>query len=108
MNGFSALIRAFQTPKGMLAGGWLIVLILIAVFAPRVTSYDYAAQDLPGSFTAPNGAHWLGTDEFGRDLMTRIFLWRAHFVVGVLDRYQHFGLYRHGPWRGGGLLRRPV
>ena len=73
MNGFSAIIRAFQTPKGAVAGGWLIVLIGIAVFAPSLTSYDYAAQDLPGSFTAPNVEHWLGTDEFGRDLMTRIF-----------------------------------
>ena len=73
MSGLAALIRAFQTPKGAIAGGWLIALILIAIFAPYLTPYDYAAQDLPGSFTPPNADHWLGTDEFGRDLMTRIF-----------------------------------
>ena len=73
MTGFDAVIRAFQTPKGALAGGWLILLILVAVFAPWLTIYDYAAQDLPAGFTPPNAAHWLGTDEFGRDLLTRIF-----------------------------------
>ena len=73
MNGLDAVIRAFQTPKGALAGGWLILLILVAVFAPWLTIYDYAAQDLPAGFTPPNAAHWLGTDEFGRDLLTRIF-----------------------------------
>ena len=73
MNGLDAVIRAFQTPKGALAGGWLILLILVAVFAPWLTIYDYAAQDLPAGFTPPNADHWLGTDEFGRDLLTRIF-----------------------------------
>lgn len=73
MNGLDAIIRAFQTPKGALAGGWLILLILVAVFAPWLTIYDYAAQDLPAGFTPPNADHWLGTDEFGRDLLTRIF-----------------------------------
>ena len=73
MTGLDAVIRAFQTPKGALAGGWLILLILVAVFAPWLTIYDYAAQDLPAGFTPPNADHWLGTDEFGRDLLTRIF-----------------------------------
>ena len=73
MTGFDAIARTFRTPKGALAGGWLVVLILLAVFAPYLTIYDYAAQDLPAGFTPPNADHWLGTDEFGRDLLTRIF-----------------------------------
>jgi peptide/nickel transport system permease protein len=68
-----ALLRAIKTPKGAIAGGWLILLILVAIAAPILTPYDYATQDLPGAFVAPNASHWLGTDEFGRDLLTRIF-----------------------------------
>lgn len=89
MNGLAAIIRAFQTPKGAIAGGWLTLLILIAVFAPILTPYDYAEQDLPGAFTPPNADHWLGTDEFGRDLLTRIFygartsLTVSSFAIGL-------------------------
>lgn len=68
----AAVIRAMRTPKGAIAGGWLIVLVMMAVFAPWLTPYDYDIQDLPGAFAPPNAAHWLGTDEFGRDLLTRL------------------------------------
>lgn len=67
-----AIGRALRTPKGMFAGGWLAVVALGAVFAPVLTPYDYDIQNLPAAFGAPSGAHWLGTDEFGRDLLTRI------------------------------------
>jgi len=66
------IARAVVTPLGALSGGWLILVILAAVFAPILTSYDYDIQNLPQSFRAPDAVHWLGTDEFGRDLMTRI------------------------------------
>ena len=68
-----AVIRALRTPKGAIAGGWLLAVVFVALAAPLLTPYDYATQDLPGAFAAPNAAHWLGTDEFGRDLLTRIF-----------------------------------
>ncbi|MEZ5794511.1 ABC transporter permease [Albidovulum sp.] len=68
----SPLGRAMATPLGGLAGGWLILVILAAVLAPVLTPYDYDIQNLPQSFRAPDAEHWLGTDEFGRDLLTRI------------------------------------
>lgn len=71
--GQNAIVRALRTPKGAIAGAWLAAVVLVAVFAPWLTPYDYDIQDLPGAFTAPNATHWLGTDEFGRDLLTRIF-----------------------------------
>ena len=71
--GQNAILRALRTPKGAIAGAWLAAVVLVAVFAPWLTPYDYDIQDLPGAFTAPNATHWLGTDEFGRDLLTRIF-----------------------------------
>ena len=68
----SAPVQAFATWKGALAGGFLILLVLGALLAPWLTPYDYAAQNLPAAFQPPSRAHPMGTDEFGRDLLTRI------------------------------------
>ena len=67
-----AAFQALLTPKGAIAGGWLILLVLAAIFAPFLTSYEYDIQNLKGAFTPPNAEHLFGTDEFGRDLLTRI------------------------------------
>ncbi|MBK8438538.1 MAG: ABC transporter permease [Rhodobacter sp.] len=64
--------RAVTTPKGLLSGLWLLLVVLGAIFAPLLTPYDYDIQNLPNSFASPTAQHWLGTDEFGRDLLTRI------------------------------------
>ncbi len=64
--------RTLRTPKGAIAGGWIVLLILLAVFAPLLTPYEYDVQNLPGAFAPPSAQHWFGTDEFGRDLLTRI------------------------------------
>jgi peptide/nickel transport system permease protein len=68
----SALVRSLRTPKGALAGAWLGALVFVAILAPYLTSYDYDIQNLKGAFAPPSADHWLGTDEFGRDLLTRI------------------------------------
>ncbi|MDT8854046.1 ABC transporter permease [Paracoccaceae bacterium Fryx2] len=67
-----ALRRTIATPKGAIAGLWLAGLVLMAIFAPLLTPYDYDVQNLKGAFQPPSAQHWLGTDEFGRDLLTRI------------------------------------
>lgn len=67
-----ALARTFGTPKGAISGGLLLVVVLAAIFAPWLTSYEYDVQNLKEASNAPSAAHWLGTDEFGRDLLTRI------------------------------------
>lgn len=68
-----AVLRALRTPKGALAGGWILLVILAAVFAPILTPYQYDVQSLKEAYQPPSAAHWLGTDEFGRDLLTRLF-----------------------------------
>jgi len=67
-----AVLRALRTPKGAIAGGWIIVVILGAIFAPIITPYAYDVQSLKEAYHPPSLAHWLGTDEFGRDLLTRL------------------------------------
>lgn len=52
-------------------------MILIAVFAPVVAPYDHLQQSLADRLQHPSAAHWLGTDELGRDVLSRIILARA-------------------------------
>lgn len=50
----------------------MAVIILGAVFAPWIAPYHYAAQDLMEAFEPPSWRHPLGTDDFGRDILSRI------------------------------------
>ncbi|MCW2476979.1 MULTISPECIES: ABC transporter permease [unclassified Symbiopectobacterium] len=54
--------------------GSLIVLslIVIAIFAPWLATHDPLVQDLENALQAPGAAHWFGTDEFGRDVYSRL------------------------------------
>ncbi|WP_437609225.1 ABC transporter permease [Erwinia sp. V71] len=54
--------------------GLLVILavLLLALFAPLLTPYTPGFQDLSNRLAAPSAQHWLGTDELGRDIWTRI------------------------------------
>lgn len=56
------------------AVGSLIVLSLMvmAIFAPWLATHDPLVQDLANALQAPGAAHWFGTDEFGRDVYSRL------------------------------------
>ncbi len=62
----------FRRPAGAIGGGWLTCVLLAALFAPLLTPYAYDVQVLKEAFQPPSAAHLLGTDEFGRDLLTRL------------------------------------
>jgi ABC-type dipeptide/oligopeptide/nickel transport system permease subunit len=64
--------KVLLTPKGGINGAYLALLVLLALFAPWITPYPYDAQDLKIASQAPSLTHWLGTDEFGRDVLSRI------------------------------------
>jgi peptide/nickel transport system permease protein len=49
-----------------------LVLASIAIAAPLLATYDPAAQNLAGRLQPPNATHWLGTDELGRDIYSRL------------------------------------
>jgi peptide/nickel transport system permease protein len=66
------------TVKGnppLLSGLLLLLLLVVAMLlGPGLSPYDSAAIDLRGALQTPNSAHWLGTDNLGRDLLTRILV----------------------------------
>ncbi len=55
-----------------LAAGYLLLIVGMALAAPRLTPYAYDRQDLDATLRGPSSGHLLGTDNFGRDLLTRI------------------------------------
>ena len=59
-------------PLGALGGMVVLALVLIALLAPVLTTTDPVAQDADSILLSPGVAHWLGTDNLGRDLWSRI------------------------------------
>ncbi|MFN8558465.1 MAG: ABC transporter permease [Dehalococcoidia bacterium] len=59
-------------PLGAVGALIIVVMVVMALAAPIITSYDYAATNPREKLQAPSAKHWLGTDQIGRDLYTRI------------------------------------
>ena len=66
------------------AGVVLVILfVILAVFAPWIASQDPASIHLPARLDPPSSAHWFGTDELGRDILSRtIYGARISMLVG--------------------------
>jgi oligopeptide transport system permease protein len=63
----------------------LTIFVIIAILTPWIAPYGYAQQHLELGATPPSAAHWLGTDIFGRDLLTQIMYGgRVSLAVGFI------------------------
>jgi peptide/nickel transport system permease protein len=63
----------------------LTVLILVAIFAPLLAPYDPYEMDISQRLQNPSGAHWLGTDQVGRDTLSRvIYGTRTSLEIGLI------------------------
>lgn len=68
-----AAARMFSRNRlGMLGLALVSLLVLVVVCAPLLATHGFDAQDLEHRLEAPGAAHWFGTDEFGRDIYSRI------------------------------------
>ncbi|MED1579506.1 oligopeptide ABC transporter permease OppC [Bacillus amyloliquefaciens] len=79
-----AMLR-FRSNKLAMVGFILIVLIiLMAIFAPVFSRYDYATTNLLNADKAPSKDHWFGTDDLGRDIFVRTWVGaRISIFIGV-------------------------
>ncbi len=79
-----------RTPMAMVGSIMIAGFILMAIFAPALTPYDPIAQDMDARLLAPSYAHPFGTDQFGRDILSRVLhgarieLWII-FVVSIIS-----------------------
>ena len=70
---FREFARLFVRNKLALMGLLVLIAILIlAMLAPWIIPFDYAAQNPKARFQFPNATHWFGTDNFGRDIFSRV------------------------------------
>ena len=67
-----AWVRLRKNKLAMIGLGILVVVIIACLLAPVLSPYGYEEQDLRLGASPPAASHWLGTDTFGRDLLTRI------------------------------------
>ncbi len=67
------MLRTFVRNRSALIGLVIVlVLVLVAIGAPLIAPYDVYQMNMPQRLKPPSDAHLLGTDDFGRDLLTRI------------------------------------
>jgi len=78
-------VRLTRIPA-LLFGGILVTLVvIIALIGPSVAPYDPLEHDYSATLQAPGRGHWLGTDNFGRDIFSRI-LWgtQIDLMIGII------------------------
>ena len=82
-------VAAFRRNHLAMAGLLFVLLLaLLAIFAPLVSPYNPYIVDLDNSLLPPSLHHWLGTDNFGRDVLTRILYGaRISLVVGLVPSF---------------------
>ncbi len=77
------LLRKAAHNRSLLAGATIIgILIVVAIVAPWIERYDPLEQDLLAALQLPSWEHWLGTDELGRDVWSRL-VWATRFDLAT-------------------------
>jgi peptide/nickel transport system permease protein len=68
----NALTKLSREPVGLFGFIVLLLLIIVAIFAPLIAPYSPTTQNLLNALQAPSWEHWAGTDEYGRDILSRL------------------------------------
>lgn len=71
-----------ESPIGMIGAFLVLFWIIVAIFAPWLAPYNPNANDMDALMSLPSTAHWLGTDNSGRDILSRI-IWGSRTVFKV-------------------------
>ncbi|MEC4589173.1 ABC transporter permease [Bacillus safensis] len=77
----------FQHKLAVIGSVIVFLFLILAIFAPLIAPYGINEQSLGERFSAPSAAHWFGTDDFGRDIFSRVVhgarisLWVGFFSV---------------------------
>jgi peptide/nickel transport system permease protein len=80
-----AFDRLWRSQRGLVGGLVVALIIVTGTLAPAIAPYSYSTQSLLGRLERPSAAHWLGTDGFGRDILSRV-IWggRVSLEIGLL------------------------
>ena len=107
--------RKFRRKKvGLVSGLFIVILLIIAVAGPSIAPYPMEKPDYSQILAGPSPAHWAGTDEFGRDILsrilvgTRISLWvgfSSVFLGAVLGTILGLVSGFYGKWLDSVIMR---
>ena len=75
------LRRLLRNPSARIGGGVLLLILFCAAFAPWIAPHDPLAVNTLGRLRPPSAVHWLGTDEVGRDLLSRLVFGTRYFLL---------------------------
>ncbi|ADU69124.1 ABC transporter permease [Pantoea sp. At-9b] len=77
------LWRMACNPLTAIGGAIILLLLVTALFAPWIAPYHPLIQDLNNALSPPSAQHWFGTDEFGRDIFSRL-VWGARITLYIV------------------------
>jgi peptide/nickel transport system permease protein len=81
-TGLRWVLRQLARKRSAQIGGTIVLIVVFcAIFAPWLTPYDPLKVDAIHRLGLPTTAHWLGTDELGRDLFSRVLYGTRYFVL---------------------------
>ena len=73
-------------PMALVSGGFILLLVLVAIFAPWLAPFDPMTPDWMALGVGPTPEHWFGTDDLGRDVLSRIIYGaRISLYVGIFS-----------------------
>lgn len=78
-----AWLQFRANPVAMIGLTIVLGLVLVAIFAPVLTTGNGITQDLANRLKAPSAAHWFGTDELGRDIYQRV-IWGSQITLRLV------------------------
>ena len=76
------LARLVRHRRGLVGGAAVMLMLVAGLLAPLVAPHSYSAQSLLQRLQPPSAAHWLGTDGFGRDVLSRV-IWGSRVSLQI-------------------------
>ncbi|RCK48681.1 D-ala-D-ala transporter subunit [Thalassospira profundimaris] len=78
-----AWTKLTENHLAMIGLGIVLVLIILTIFAPVIAPYNPVAADLGNRIQPPSAAHWFGTDQLGRDILSRL-IYGAQYTLMIV------------------------
>ena len=82
-RGWATVQLLARNPLAMVGAAIVLSLVLVAALAPALAPESPVGQDLTRRLLPPSAAHWMGTDELGRDILSRV-IWGARITLLIV------------------------
>lgn len=78
---FGRPLRALSNPMAILSVAWILMILAFGLVGQWIAPFDIAALDLGASFSPPSAEHWFGTDQYGRDILSRVIVGSRYALI---------------------------